>query len=152
MTFEAILISVPDYPNAAYVEIPFNVETVFGKKGRIKVKASFNGIPYRGSIAKMGTPFYTLLVLKGIREKLNKKIGESITVTLNIDVEERKVDIPEFLVTEFKINNIAATFFNKLSYTHQKGYVNWLLSAKRKETKVYRLNKLVEMLNNKALK
>ena len=152
MTFEAILISVPNYPNAAYVEIPFDTEKVFGKKGRIKVKASFDGIPYKGSIMKMGTPFYTLLVVKGIREKLNKKLGDRITVTIKNDVEERKVDIPEFLAIAFQENPSVVSVFNNLSYTHQKGYVNWLLLAKRKETKVYRLNKLIEILDNKVKK
>ena len=152
MTFEAILISTPFYPNAAYVEIPFDVEKVFGKKGKIKVRASFDGIPYKGSIMKSDTSFYTLLVLKGIRDKLNKKHGDRITVILKNDVEERKVDIPDFLANVFKENSLAARVFNDLSYTHQKGYVNWLLSAKKEETKVYRLNKLIEMLDNKVKK
>lgn len=34
--FEAIIKSHPDYPHAGYVEIPFDVEEVYGKK-RVKV-------------------------------------------------------------------------------------------------------------------
>ncbi|MGL5479695.1 MAG: DUF1905 domain-containing protein, partial [Clostridium sp.] len=39
--------------NASYIEIPFDVEAVYKKK-RVKVKAKFDGIEYRGSIVKMG--------------------------------------------------------------------------------------------------
>ena len=37
----------------AYVIFPWNIKELFGK-GRVKVNASFDGIPYRGSIVNMG--------------------------------------------------------------------------------------------------
>jgi len=36
------------------VEIPDEVVAALGGKGRIPVQATFNGVPYRGSIVKMG--------------------------------------------------------------------------------------------------
>jgi hypothetical protein len=37
----------------AFVSVPFDVEQAFGKK-RVKVKATINGVPYRGSRMRMG--------------------------------------------------------------------------------------------------
>ncbi len=147
MEFDAIIKEVTDYPNAAFVEIPFDVEKEFGKKGRIKIKASFDGIPYRGSILKMGTPFYTLLVLKEIRYKLNKTHGDSLHIIISVDTEERKVIIPEYLTIELNKNKTAAAAWQKLSYTFQKEYVNSLTSAKKEETRQKRLKQLIEKLN-----
>ena len=39
--------------DGAYVECPFDVREEFGK-GRVKVSATFDGVPYNGSIVKMG--------------------------------------------------------------------------------------------------
>lgn len=37
----------------AFVEFPYDIKQEFGK-GRVKVHATFNGIPYDGSIVNMG--------------------------------------------------------------------------------------------------
>lgn len=39
--------------NGGYIEPPFDVYEVFGAK-RVKVKATFDGIKYRGSLVRMG--------------------------------------------------------------------------------------------------
>jgi uncharacterized protein YdeI (YjbR/CyaY-like superfamily) len=40
----------------------------------------------------------------------------------------------------------ADQFFQKLSYTHRREYVQWIEGAKREETRASRLVKAVEML------
>ena len=49
--YDAVLHEEPD--GGAYVVFPWNIREVFGK-GRVKVRAEFDGIPYDGSIVNMG--------------------------------------------------------------------------------------------------
>lgn len=79
-TFEAVLQKMPDI-DGAYVEIPFDVQKEFGK-GRVKVSAAFDGVPYEGSLVRMGTPFRIIGVQKEIRAAIQKQPGDRITVTL----------------------------------------------------------------------
>ena len=79
-TFEAVLQKVPDI-DGAYVEIPVDVQKEFGK-GRVKVSAAFDGVPYEGSLVRMGTPFHIIGVRKEIRAAIQKQPGDRITVTL----------------------------------------------------------------------
>lgn len=79
-TFEAVLQKVPDI-DGAYVEIPFDVRKEFGK-GRVKVSVTFDGVPYEGSLVRMGTPFHIIGVRKEIRAAIQKQPGDRITVTL----------------------------------------------------------------------
>ena len=51
--------------DAAYVEVPYDIKEIFGK-GRLLVNATFDGIPYRGQVVKMGTPCYIIGVTKQI--------------------------------------------------------------------------------------
>lgn len=71
----------------AYVTFPYDIRTEFGK-GRVKVHATFDGEPYDGSIVNMGVKnaddsvCHIIGVLKEIRSKIGKQIGDSVKVTI----------------------------------------------------------------------
>ena len=73
----------------AYVVFPRDIRAEFGR-GRVKVHASFDGIPYDGSVVNMGlknedgSVCYVLGVLKAIRHQLGKTDGDTIRVTVEI--------------------------------------------------------------------
>lgn len=129
----------------AFVEVPFDVEAAFGSK-KPKVKALIEGVPYRGTLVRMGGPNHILIILKGIREQTGKTFGDEVKVSVEADVEERVIEIPKDLMKELKKDKEAKIFFDKLSYTHQKEYVRWVEEAKKEETRQNRIVKTIEML------
>ena len=84
--FDAILHEDPD-SGGAYVIFPWDLRKEFGK-GRARVHAEFDGIPYDGSIVNMGVKSpdgsicYIIGVLKRIRNALNKADGDKIHVVI----------------------------------------------------------------------
>ena len=88
--YDTILHEIPS-SSGAYVFFPWNIRDVFGK-GRVKVHALFDGIPYDGSIVNMGIKdargevCYVIGVLKPIRAQLGKKDGD----ILHVVIEERQ--------------------------------------------------------------
>ena len=86
--YDAILHELPDN-GGAYVAFPFDIRQELGK-GRAKVHALFDGIPYDGSIVNMGlknadgSVCYIIGVLKAIRKQLNKADGDSIHVVIEV--------------------------------------------------------------------
>ena len=84
--YDAILHEMPD-SGGAYVVFPWDIRREFGK-GRIKVHAAFDEIPYDGSIVNMGlknddgSVCYIIGVLKSIRKKLNKSDGDTLHVVI----------------------------------------------------------------------
>ena len=76
--YDAVLHENPD--GGAYVAFPWDIRQEFGK-GRIRVHAEFDGIPYDGSIVNMGikspdgTVCYIIGVLKAIRKQLGNATG-----------------------------------------------------------------------------
>ena len=129
----------------AFVEVPFDVEEVFGAK-KPRVRATIEGVPYRGLLTRMGSEHHLLIILKGIREQIGKTFGDEITITVEPDTEPRVLEIPEDLAKALKKDKQAGTFFDKLSYTHRKEYVNWINEAKKEETRQNRIEKTIEML------
>ena len=73
----------------AYVVFPWDLREELGK-GSVKVHASFDGIPYDGSVVNMGlknedgSVCYVLGVRKAVRQKLGKADGDTIRVTVEI--------------------------------------------------------------------
>lgn len=129
----------------ACVYFPYDVETEFGTKGRVPVKATFDGVPYAGSMVKYGAPQHLLGILKNIREQIGKGPGDTVEVTVQKDEAERAVDVPPEFEKLLKKEKVWAAF-EKLSYTHKKEYVRWITEARREETRLNRLAKSVEML------
>lgn len=84
--FNAVICKVPDV-DGAYVKFPYDVREEFGK-GRVKVHATFDGVPYDGSVVNMGVKnedgsvCYILGLRKDIRAKIGKGPGDVVQVTL----------------------------------------------------------------------
>jgi hypothetical protein len=129
----------------AFVTVPFDVEQVFGKK-RVPVRATIDGQPYRGSLVRMGRPGHILGVLKEIRTKIGKEVGDEVEVTVEEDAEPRQVQVPADLLAALQGEPEAEAFFGRLSYTHQKETVAWIEEAKREETRQARIARAIELL------
>jgi bifunctional DNA-binding transcriptional regulator/antitoxin component of YhaV-PrlF toxin-antitoxin module len=129
----------------AYVTLPMNVEQVFGKK-RLRVAATFDGEPYRGSAVRMGGESHILIVLKEIRRKIGKEPGDEIEVTIREDEEPRVVAVPADLQEALHANPQAAGFFEQLAYTQRREYVAWIETAKQAETRRRRIDRAVVAL------
>ena len=84
--FEAAIEPVPD-KGGAYIRVPLDIKREFGK-GRVKVSATFNGIPYSGSIVNMGVKnpdgsvCYIIGVRKDIQKEMDRHPGDTVTVTI----------------------------------------------------------------------
>ena len=132
--------------DAAFVTVPFNVAEVFGTKGQVKVKATFDDFAYRGSLAPMGNGAHVLGIRKDIRKAIGKTFGDLVEVMLEPDLEPRKVTIPPDLEAQFNMNPAARKTFTKLSFTHQREYVQDIEAAKKPETRQRRIIKRFESL------
>lgn len=133
----------------AYVIVPFDVEEAFGKK-RVPVQASIDGVPYRGSLVRMGGAAHVLGILKEIREQLGKEPGDTVEVTVEEDTAAREVELPADLRAALEASEAAAEFFRTLAYSHQREYVRWIEEAKRGATRNVRIARTIELLEGGA--
>jgi hypothetical protein len=132
----------------AYVLFPYDVRREFGTRGRVAVKATFDGVPYEGSLIKYGQPRHMLPVLKAIREKTGKNIGDALDVVLWRDEAQRTVEVPDDLAAAMQRDGLTP-FFEGLSLTHRREYVRWITEAKREDTRTKRLEKAAQMMHAK---
>jgi hypothetical protein len=142
-SFEATIEEGPR--GGALVEVPLDVRKTFGTGGMVKVLATFDGHSYRGSLAPMGGR-HILGVTKPIRAATGKGIGEVVEVRFRVDTQPRVVEVPPDLQEALGRDPAAQRRFEKLSYTHRKEFVNWVLEARKPDTRERRVAKTLGML------
>jgi len=97
INFKAAIEPVPD-KGGAFVRVPVDIRKEYGK-GRLKVHAEFDGIPYDGSIVNMGVKnsdesiCYIIGIRKDIRERLKKNVGNSLRSSELFIIEIRLLSV-----------------------------------------------------------
>ena len=139
----------PQYDVTA-IMLPFSVEKIFGKKGLVKVKGTINGYPFRNAISPQGDGTHYMVVNKELRKASGVKGGDVVRIVMEIDTDERLVEVPEDFQAILDTNPDAKTFFDGLTASYRGKYVTWITSAKKAETRTARLEKVIEKLLNKV--
>ena len=129
-----------------YVVIPGIAQDKKAPFGWVKVKGSIDGYQLKQyKLMPMGEGRLFLPVKATIRKQIRKEAGDSVKVTLYLDRSQLK--IPDEIMTclELEPPHILDTF---LSFTEseQKAYVDWILSAKRADTKTSRIVEMMDRL------
>jgi hypothetical protein len=129
----------------AWIQVPPSVIEELGTAGRIPVQATFDGILYRGSVVSMGGGGMVLGILKAIRTKLGKQVGDEIVVTLTRDDGPREVEVPEDLTRALRAVGLIDVFA-RLSFTRRKEIAAGVAGAQKPETRQRRIDAAVQEL------
>ena len=84
--FTSIIIQNGDM-DAGYIVVPIDIRKEYGV-GRLKVEATFDGVPYSGSVVNMGVKnadgsvCYIIGITQAIRKKIGKTFGDSVEVAI----------------------------------------------------------------------
>jgi antitoxin component of MazEF toxin-antitoxin module len=131
------------------VDVPPEAVEALGGKGRIPVTATFDGVPYRGSIVRMGGGA-VLGVQKAIMAEAGVSVGDTLTVVVRNDVAPRQVEVPEDLAQALARDDPARAAFEGLSFSHKREYVRSITDAKRPETRARRIELTIQQLVERA--
>ena len=134
--------------NTAGFWIPEEVMKSLGDKKRVPVVVTLNGYSYKSTIASYDGKQAIGISIEN-RENAGVKIGDTLEIDVKVDDQPRIVEVPEIVKTQLEKNSVAKEIFEKLSYTHKKEYVKWIIDAKKEETKMARLSKLNQMIIDK---
>ncbi|HRH60856.1 MAG TPA: YdeI/OmpD-associated family protein, partial [Chitinophagaceae bacterium] len=63
-----------------------------------------------------------------------------------IDAAAKTIRLPDDLAAALKKNKKQEAFFSSLSFTNRKEYVEWIVTAKREETRTHRIKETIEKL------
>jgi hypothetical protein len=128
-----------------FIAVPFDVPEVWGTRGRVAVKGTINGFPFRTNIQPMDGR-HLLTFNKQLQAGAGAKAGDTVVVVMERDTEERTVEAPAELAKEFRKSKEASKRWDKLAYTHRKEFSQWISGAKQETTRERRAGKAVSMI------
>ena len=131
------------------VDVPPEVIEALGGKGRIPVTVTFDGVPYRGSIVRMGGGA-VLGVQKAIMAEAGVSVGDTLTVVIRNDDAPREVEVPNDLAEALGRDDVARAAFDGLSFSHKREYVDAINEAKRPETRARRIERTIQAMHQRA--
>ena len=131
--------------DAAGIAPPFDVVEVFGRKGRVPVKGTINGFPFRSSLMNMADG-HMMAVNAEMRAGAKCKAGDMVSVVMELDEEKRTVEVPAYLKKIIDGDGKAKEVWDRLSFTYQKEYVREIEGAKKPETRERRIASMMDML------
>ena len=127
--------------------VPFGVSEAFGTRGQLRVKGTIDGQPFKSSMAPMGGGHHVLGLHKATRDAIGKSVGDTVTLEVQPDTEERTVIVPNDFRKALATDPVAKQAFDRFAYTHRKEYVGWIESAKRPETRQRRITDAVSRIS-----
>ncbi len=131
-----------------FLAIPFDVAELWGTRGRVRVKGTINGFPFRTNI-QPGDGRHLLTFNKQLQAGAKAKPGDTVAVVMERDAEEWTVVAPAELAKAFRQSKEAKTLWDKLAYTHRKEFAQWISGGKQEETRERRASKAVSMILSK---
>ncbi|MBC7861671.1 MAG: DUF1905 domain-containing protein [Bacteroidia bacterium] len=128
-----------------FARIPEIVKDKKTSFGWVKVRGTIDGYEIRKyHLMPMGNGKLFLPVKAEIRKKIGKKEGDKVHIILYPDNEP--LEVPEEMLVCLQDEPRALKFFNSISESEQKYYIQWVYSAKKEETKIDRLAKTIDRL------
>ena len=129
----------------AAITPPVDVPEFYRTRGRVPVRGTINGFPYRSSLSPCAGR-HMMQVNKLLLAGAGAQPGDIVDVVMDRDDEERTVEAPPLLKKALVKSKTAQANWQKLSFTHKKEMALAILGAKQEETRARRLEKLVEVL------
>ena len=130
---------------ATGIQIPDEVIEKLGRGKKPPVLVTMNGFTYRSTVAMMGGRF-----MVGVNAENRKRAkvagGDVVDVDIALDTEARTVTLPSDFATSLNRHAKARKYFDGLSYSKQKVYVQGIEGAKTADTRERRIEKAVAAL------
>jgi uncharacterized protein YdeI (YjbR/CyaY-like superfamily) len=126
--------------------IPFNVQKIWGTRGRLRVRGEINGFAFRTSLFPTRKGEHFLLVNKKMQAGGHAAEGTTAEFHLEPDTEERIVTLPAELKRILAEDRSLRRWFETLNYSIRKWLVDSIAQPKSAAARVRRAEQVGEQL------
>ena len=127
---------------ATMFRVPFDLTEAFGR-ARPPVEVTIRDYTWRTTPGVYDGVGH-IVVNRKVKAATGVDAGDRVRVVMALDTEPRTVVVPADLREALAADPVAKTAFAKLSYSHQREYVEWIEEAKRPDTRTRRIAATVE--------
>ncbi|MFY9560612.1 MAG: YdeI/OmpD-associated family protein [Terriglobales bacterium] len=126
--------------------LPFDAASVWGSRGRPRVRGEINGFAFRTSLFPTRSGRHFLLINKRMQKGAHAVAGAVARFRLEPDNEERIVTVPAELKRVLAEERSLLRWFEELNYSIRKWIADWISDVKSPEARVRRSEQVAEQL------
>lgn len=145
-SFRATLEPLKSGVNWVIIRIPLDVPTIWGTRGRLKVKGEINGFAFRTSLFPTGKGKHMMLVNKQMQKGAKVVPGAVAQFRVQPDTEPRIAIVPAELKRAFAGDRLLRRWFDRLNYSTRKEIGDWITQVKSAEARERRAEQIAERL------
>lgn len=132
------------------VDVPPNVSQALDDPGAIPVRGSVARIAFQSTLTPRGAGRHRLYVHSRIWRPLRLDIGDSVEIMIERDHESREIATPRDLLRALERRPAARAAFRSSTVARQREISNWLVAAKRPETRERRIEQALDTLEGRG--
>jgi Bacteriocin-protection, YdeI or OmpD-Associated/Domain of unknown function (DUF1905) len=131
--------------SATGIEVPAAIIEELGAGKKPPVSVTIGGGTYRSTVASRGGRYLIPLSAEN-RRLTGTAAGDTVEVEVELDSKPRELVVPSDLSAGLDSDPDAKAFFDSLSFSQKRWYVEPIESAKKPETRERRVEKAMSML------
>ncbi len=144
--FKTKIVAIGPSGSWSEIQIPFSVEKEWGSRARVSVCGTMNGFEFRSSIFPDGKGGHTMMVNKAMMAGGKAAQGDIVAMEMQPDTKPRTVEVPKDFKAALAGSAKAHAVFEAFSPSHRRAYVDWIMQAKRAETRESRIANAIKMI------
>ena len=146
IAFDAKLVGEGPRGAWKFLYLPKAATTILGERGGVSVAGMINGSAFCSSVFPTGDGGHSMIVTKAMRTGAKAAPGNTVRVVLRRDTAPRTVDVPKDRRAALSNVPPAKAIFERLAWSHNKAYVDWIDDAKRAEARARRVEETIACL------
>jgi hypothetical protein len=136
--------------NITGIFVPNEVLESLGSGKRPPVRVTVGGYTFRSTVGIMGGQAMIPLSVAN-RQSAGVSGGDEVEIEVELDTEPREVALPADLAEAIGPDASAKQFFDSLSVSKKREFVDWIEQAKKAETRQQRVEKAAARLREGQL-
>ncbi len=129
-----------------FVGFPYDVREEFNTGGPVRVHCWIDGVHKTGSLVPVGGGEHAIHIRKEILKQIGKQEGDEVHMVVEQNLEPQVLVIPDdfqwLLDEDAELNEK----FEALAFSYKRAIVDYIIQAKRPETRVKRIENLIQRI------
>lgn len=144
MTTQRFKTVINESGTRTFIALPFDPNEAWGTKQRHYIAGTVNGCGVRGSLGSDGKQYFLPLGATWRRD-CGLEAGDKVEVVLSPEGPQSESLSPD-VASALDAEPQAKAFFESLATFYRNTYIKWIESAKRPETRVARVQEMIQLL------
>lgn len=131
----------------AFLRLPQDASDQLSSRGMVSVDGSLNGVSFVTTLEPDSERGHWMRLEKELLDKSQAEIGSVVELQISQVLVEPEPKVPDDLLAALQSNPAAMATWKGTTAVARRDFATWMMQGKKAETRIIRLNKMMDMLS-----